>query len=66
MPAIKYYRSRAGLKQEDLAAAIDVSRQLVSMWECGKAVPSTLLLPRIAAALDCTIDNLFENVPEAV
>ena len=32
-------RSRRGLSQQDVAEALDVSRQAVSRWETGAAVP---------------------------
>ncbi|MBQ3127375.1 MAG: helix-turn-helix transcriptional regulator, partial [Clostridia bacterium] len=32
-------RRRAGLSQESLAELVGVSRQAVSKWECGDAVP---------------------------
>ena len=32
-------RSRSGLSQQDVAEALDVSRQAVSKWETGAAVP---------------------------
>lgn len=61
MPAIKYYRIRAGLKQSELADKLHVTRQLISMWETGRACPHTPLLPELAAALNCTIDDLFRK-----
>lgn len=61
MPAIKYYRIRAGLMQSELADILHVTRQLVSMWETERAWPSTHLLPDLAAALGCTIDDLFRK-----
>lgn len=61
MPAIKFYRMLAGLKQGELAEQLHVTRALVSMWETGRAWPSTPLLPDLASALGCSIDDLFRK-----
>ena len=36
---IAYYRRKAKLSQEELAALTGVSRQAVSKWELGEAAP---------------------------
>lgn len=36
---IVYCRKKAGLSQEALAEKIDVSRQAISKWETGEAMP---------------------------
>ena len=38
---ILYCRKRAGLSQEALAERLGVSRQAVSKWETGEALPET-------------------------
>ena len=60
MKNIKELRQRAKLSQEQLAAAVGVSRQSVSSWEAG-VWPSAELVSRIAAALGCKIGDLFED-----
>lgn len=52
-------RRAAGLTQEDLAAKIGVSRQTVSDWERGDAVPDLFNAAKIAQALDVTVDSLI-------
>lgn len=42
-------RERTGLTQRELAAAIGVSRVLVSQWECGRSSPSLQHTEAIAA-----------------
>lgn len=37
---LSFYRKRQGLSQIDLADALEVSRQTVSKWETGAALPS--------------------------
>ena len=44
-------RTRAGLSQDQLAELLDVSRQAVSKWELGDAVPDTdKLVPLVRSA----------------
>lgn len=55
---IKEFRKQRHMTQKELAAAIGVSTQAVSQWECGGA-PDVSLLPAIADKLVVTIDALF-------
>ena len=52
------YRKAAKLTQEELGAAVGVSTQAVSRWECG-GMPDAAVLPAIADALGVSIDALF-------
>lgn len=62
---IYYYRKRAKLSQEELAAQVGVSRQAVSKWELGDATPEVDKLLALARAFGVTADELLsENVPE--
>ncbi len=56
---IAEYRRRKGLKQEELGFLVGVSAQAVSKWENG-GTPDVLLLPKIAEALDVTVNDLFD------
>ena len=56
---IKELRGKTGKTQGTLAYELGVSRAAVAMWESGKAIPTADKLPAIAAALGCTIDDLF-------
>ena len=47
-------RTGSGLSQLDLAEKLGVSRQSVSKWETGQAVPDLDKLIRLAAALSVT------------
>ena len=51
-------RRQRGLSQEQLAEALDVSRQAISKWENGAAVPELDKLQAIAAFFDVTLDEL--------
>lgn len=54
-------RKARGLSQTALARKLGCTSQAVTAWELGKSMPRAELLPRIAAALDCTIDELFDK-----
>ena len=56
---IKSIRVKKGLSQQQLATHIGVVQTAVSQWECGTTSPSANIIPKIAAALNCTIDELF-------
>lgn len=51
-------RRAKGLSQEDLAGQLGVSRQAVSKWETGEAMPDMGKLIALADALDVSIDAL--------
>lgn len=55
-------RTSKGLSQAALGASLGVTYGAVSEWERGKATPSTPVLPDLADALDCSIDDLFSPV----
>ena len=57
-------RQARGMSQEKLAELIGVSRQAVSKWEVGDAIPDTDKLIPLAKALGITVDELLGNVPE--
>ncbi len=62
---ILYCRKKAGLSQEALAEKLGVSRQAVSKWETGEAVPELSKLVLLAKAFDVTTDWLLsESEPE--
>ena len=51
-------RKARGLSQEGLAAAVGVSRQAVSKWETGDAMPDLSKLVALADALEVSLDDL--------
>ena len=51
-------RKAKGLSQEDLAEAVGVSRQAVSKWETGEAMPDMEKFIALCAALDLNIEYL--------
>ena len=60
---IRRLRQDRGLTQEALAAALNVSAQTVSKWECGNSIPDVQLLPEIAVYFGVSIDQLFAMTP---
>ena len=52
-------RKQKGLTQEELAAALFVSRTAVSKWESGRGYPNIDSLKAIAAFFSITIDELL-------
>lgn len=61
-------RKKSGLSQEELAEKLNVSRQAVSKWETGAAVPTADKLAEIADFFGVSLDMLMrgsEN-PESI
>lgn len=57
---IKELRQAQGLTQAELAFRLDLkSPSTVTMWENGDRRPPSTLLPSIAHALHCTIEDLY-------
>ena len=62
---IYYYRTKSKMSQEQLAAAVGVSRQAVSKWELGDATPEVAKLVSLAKVFGITTDDLLsEDEPE--
>lgn len=67
MKALKELRRAAGLSQRELADALGVSYTAVNKWELGRSWPAAPMLPRLASALGCSIDELYtDSAPGAV
>ena len=54
-------RKQRGLTQEDLAAALYVSRTAISKWESGRGTPSIDSLKAIAAYFSVSVDDLLSG-----
>ena len=61
---IRKRRLERGITQISLARNINENQQTVSMWEKGNNTPRADKLPKLAAALKCSIDDLFTEDPE--
>ena len=56
---IEEIRKERGVRQEELAKALGVSRQTISSLENGRYNPSILLAYKIARYFDMTIEEVF-------
>ena len=54
-------RKEAGLSQQDLAERLDVSRQSISKWELGTALPSMENLIGLSRLYGVSLDYLVGN-----
>lgn len=52
-------RKEMGLTQNQLSKSLNISFQAVSKWENGTAYPDIEMLPKLAAALNTTVDALL-------
>lgn len=56
-----YLRKKQGLSQLQLAEMMDISRQAVSRWETGSAVPSTENLKILSERYGVSLDYLLNE-----
>lgn len=61
---ITLFRKKNGLSQEELAEKIGVSRQAVSKWETGDALPEITKLKALAETFNVTVDFLLDDEKE--
>lgn len=59
-------RKQKGLSQMELAEKLNVSRQAISGWEVGAAVPSTDNLKMLGALYDVSVDYLLNDINDDV
>lgn len=57
---VETYRKRAGITQEELGQAVDVTRQTIISIEKGNYVPSVLLSLKISRYFSTTVEELFD------
>ncbi|MCI8689200.1 MAG: helix-turn-helix transcriptional regulator [Oscillibacter sp.] len=61
---IRELRQAQKISQCQLAARLGLkSSSTIAMWEKGSRHPSSVMLPRLAKALGCTIDELYAHSP---
>ena len=53
-------RKASHLTQLELAEKVEVSRKSINSIENGIYIPTTVLALKIAKALNCTVDDLFQ------
>ncbi|MCL2079910.1 MAG: helix-turn-helix domain-containing protein [Oscillospiraceae bacterium] len=54
-------RKEKGMSQENLAEALDVSRQAISKWESGQSYPETEKLLTLSEMFGVTLDSLIRD-----
>ncbi len=57
-------RKEKGLSQSELAEMVNVSRQAVSRWETGAAIPSTENLKYLGVLYDVSLDYLLNDTAD--
>ena len=57
---VEELRKKAGLTQQELSEAAEVSRKSINAIENGVYVPSTVLALKIAKTLGCKVEDLFK------
>ena len=57
-------RKERGIKQEELAAALEVSRQTIGSLENGRYNPSITLAFKLARYFDMSIEDIFIHEEE--
>jgi transcriptional regulator with XRE-family HTH domain len=62
---IKEQRERRGLRQADIASALQISAQAVSKWERGENAPDISVLANLARFLDVTVEWLLGGTSAA-
>ncbi len=58
--SLKDERTRLGLTQAELAERVGVSRKTVNTVENGVFVPSTTLALKLARAMSCRVEDIFQ------
>ena len=58
---ISKYRKQNNMSQADLAIKLNVSQQLVSLYEKGKRQPPIDILIKLSDLFGCTIDELVRG-----
>ena len=58
---VRKYRNLKSLSQNDLAIMSDVSQSIISSLESDKSVPNSIMLNRIAKALEVDINELLKE-----
>lgn len=63
MGNLKSLRKAAGMSQQEIALMLNVKQNTVSNWETGRRNPSPKQLKAMAAAYNCTVDDLLRDQP---
>lgn len=58
---IRHLREQAGLTPFDLSIRSGIREQNIRNWETGRKLPSVVMVPALAEALDTTSDYLLSG-----
>lgn len=58
---LRELRKQRGMSQEEMAAALQISRQSISKWENGSAMPELDKLLQLCELFHCTLDDLLKG-----
>lgn len=61
MENLRILRERTGLSQKEVAHALEIKQNTVSMWETSESMPRADKLPKLAKLYNCSIDELYSN-----
>ena len=59
---LKFLRKKEGLTLEELAEKLNVSRQSVTKWESGNAIPDIEKIKEIAYIFSISVDSLIGDI----
>lgn len=62
--ALHYYRKKTGLRQEDIAKELKISRQAYSNYEKGIRIPDIYRAYKISIILGVSLDAMMKEVDE--
>lgn len=63
--ALRKLRVEKGLTQQDLADKMFVTRSTIARWESGRRLPDTVMLSRLADALDTDVNLLLSTTAQS-
>ena len=63
--ALQGCRRRAGLSQQQLADLTGISKMTIRQWETNRHGPSAFQMPKLAAALHSSIEELYLGPDES-
>lgn len=64
LPGLRARRKALKMSLDELGARVGCSGVAVGMWERGETLPAADKLPALAAALGCSIDELYKKHTE--
>ena len=59
---MKLLREKKGITQEQLAEKLNVKQSTISMWEHQKAMPTIMMVKKIAKVFGITEQEVIDNI----